>query len=142
MLRKQNAAGGKVKVTFSMPALEGVTALYLTGSFNDWSDPGPETHRLPDEIGDGAPATVYRIGRRGNGVYALFEVRDAAVVRSDEARSGDRLEIGTVSGDDEFLRFEVDAGADGPASAWLVREDGRRAPDNRIEAAWSPMVWR
>jgi 1,4-alpha-glucan branching enzyme len=40
MLRKQNAAGGKVKVTFSMPALEGVTTLYLTGSFNDWSDPG------------------------------------------------------------------------------------------------------
>jgi 1,4-alpha-glucan branching enzyme len=40
MLRKQNAAGGKVKVTFSMPALEGVTTLYLTGSFNDWADPG------------------------------------------------------------------------------------------------------
>ena len=45
MLRKQNAAGGKVKVTFSMPALEGVAALYLTGSFNDWSDPGlPMVH--------------------------------------------------------------------------------------------------
>ena len=40
MLRKQRAAGGKVKVTFSMPAMEGVTALFLTGSFNDWSDPG------------------------------------------------------------------------------------------------------
>jgi 1,4-alpha-glucan branching enzyme len=40
MLRKQKAAGGKVKVTFSMPAMEGVTALFLTGSFNDWSDPG------------------------------------------------------------------------------------------------------
>ena len=38
MLRKQKAAGGKVKVTFSMPAMEGVTALFLTGSFNDWSD--------------------------------------------------------------------------------------------------------
>lgn len=40
MLRKQYTAGGKVKVTFSMPALEGVTALYLTGSFTDWSEPG------------------------------------------------------------------------------------------------------
>lgn len=40
MLRKQKTAGGKVKVTFSMPVLEGVTALFLTGSFNDWSDPG------------------------------------------------------------------------------------------------------
>ena len=38
MLRKENTAGGKVKVTFSMPALEGVTTLYLVGSFNDWSD--------------------------------------------------------------------------------------------------------
>ena len=38
MLRKQTAAGGKVKVTFSMPALEGVTTLYLVGSFNDWND--------------------------------------------------------------------------------------------------------
>jgi 1,4-alpha-glucan branching enzyme len=45
MLRKQNAAGGKVKVTFSLPALEGVATLYLTGSFNDWSDPGlPMVH--------------------------------------------------------------------------------------------------
>jgi 1,4-alpha-glucan branching enzyme len=38
MLRKEKAAGGKVKVTFSMPALEGVTALFLVGSFNDWRD--------------------------------------------------------------------------------------------------------
>ena len=38
MLRKDKAAGGKVKVTFSMPALEGVTTLYLVGSFNDWND--------------------------------------------------------------------------------------------------------
>ena len=27
-----------MKVTFSMPALEGVTTLYLVGSFNDWND--------------------------------------------------------------------------------------------------------
>ena len=38
MLRKEKTAGGKVKVTFSMPALEGVTTLYLVGSFNDWHD--------------------------------------------------------------------------------------------------------
>jgi len=40
MIRKERTAGGKVKVTFSMPTLEGVTALYLVGSFNDWSDTG------------------------------------------------------------------------------------------------------
>ena len=38
MLRKERAAGRKVKVTFSMPALEGVTALFLVGSFNDWNE--------------------------------------------------------------------------------------------------------
>ncbi|MCX7029150.1 MAG: isoamylase early set domain-containing protein [Spirochaetes bacterium] len=38
MLRREKTAGGKVKVTFSMPAIEGATALYLVGSFNDWSD--------------------------------------------------------------------------------------------------------
>ncbi len=48
MLRKQNAAGGKVKVTFSMPAMEGVTALYLTGSFNDWNYPGLSMVRSTD----------------------------------------------------------------------------------------------
>ena len=40
MLRRETAAGGKVKVTFSMPALDGVTALYLVGSFNDWNETG------------------------------------------------------------------------------------------------------
>ena len=40
MLRKQNVSGGKVTVTFSMPPLEGVTDLFLVGSFNDWSDAG------------------------------------------------------------------------------------------------------
>jgi 1,4-alpha-glucan branching enzyme len=48
MLRKEKTAGGKVKVTFSMPALEGVTALYLVGSFNDWSDTGTPLVRAAD----------------------------------------------------------------------------------------------
>ncbi len=111
----------------------------VDGRAEDWSDPDLETHRLPeagDEADEAAPA-LYRIGRRGNGVYVLFEVRDAAVVLRGETGSGDHLEIGAVTRDDELLRFEVDAGADGPASAWLVGEDGRRAPDNRIEGAWS-----
>lgn len=48
MLRKERTAGGKVKVTFSMPALEGVTDLYLVGSFNDWSDTGTPLVRGAD----------------------------------------------------------------------------------------------
>ncbi len=48
MLRKEKTAGGKVKVTFSMPALEGVSALYLVGSFNDWSDTATPLVRSSD----------------------------------------------------------------------------------------------
>jgi len=37
MLTKGKLTRGKAKVTFSMPALEGVNALYLVGDFNNWS---------------------------------------------------------------------------------------------------------
>ncbi|MBL8059008.1 MAG: isoamylase early set domain-containing protein [Anaerolineales bacterium] len=37
MLTKRQLGNGKVEVTFTMPALEGVSRLYLVGDFNDWS---------------------------------------------------------------------------------------------------------
>ncbi len=37
MLTKHPTGNGKVEVTFSMPALEHVSKLYLVGDFNDWS---------------------------------------------------------------------------------------------------------
>jgi len=37
MLTKRKLAKGKVRVTFQMPALEGVTQLHLVGDFNNWS---------------------------------------------------------------------------------------------------------
>lgn len=37
MLTKGKLARGKAKVTFAMPALESVGALYLVGDFNNWS---------------------------------------------------------------------------------------------------------
>jgi len=37
MLKKRKLAQGKVRVTFAMPALEGVNQLYLVGEFNEWS---------------------------------------------------------------------------------------------------------
>ncbi len=37
MLTKRLTGNGKVEVTFTMPALEHVTKLYLVGDFNDWS---------------------------------------------------------------------------------------------------------
>ncbi len=37
MLTKRQLGNGKVEVTFTMPAIEGVNRLYLVGDFNDWS---------------------------------------------------------------------------------------------------------
>jgi 1,4-alpha-glucan branching enzyme len=37
MLTKRKLPRGKVRVTFQMPALEGVTQLNLVGDFNNWS---------------------------------------------------------------------------------------------------------
>ena len=113
------------------------------GRPEDWDAATLEAHRLPETEDDAASSdplsAVFRIGRQGSGVYVLFEVRDADVVlRDPESGSdeADRLEIAAVTADDEFLRFAIDAAADGPVSVWLLREDGRRAPDNRISGAW------
>ena len=38
MLKKRKLTGGKVRVTFSMSALENVGQLYLVGEFNEWSE--------------------------------------------------------------------------------------------------------
>ena len=37
MLAKRKLGQGKVRVTFTMPPLEGVKQLYLVGDFNNWS---------------------------------------------------------------------------------------------------------
>lgn len=113
----------------------------VDGRAEDWDDPAIEPHRLPDSDGpaEALPlSAVYRIGRRGNAVYALFEVRDLQRVpgNPDAGGDGDRLEVAVVTADDDFLRFGVDAAGDGPVSTWLVRADGGRAPDSRITGAW------
>lgn len=117
--------------------------IVLDGQAQDWDESTFESHPLPAFDAQTTPAhplsAAYRIGRYGNGVYVLFEVSDAEVVLPDPDRGSDeadRLEIAVVTADDEFLRFAIDAGADGPVSAWLLREDGTRAPDNRIAGAW------
>ena len=37
MLTKRNLGKGKVRVTFNMPPLTGVTQLHVVGDFNNWS---------------------------------------------------------------------------------------------------------
>jgi len=117
-------------------------AIVVDGDGADWADSGVEPLRLPAGEDDAeAPApfsAVLRLGTRGSSVFALAEVRDPRVVLRGETPDarGDRLEVVAVTADDELVRFEVDAAADGPGAAWLVREDGSRAPDNRIEGWW------
>jgi two-component system sensor histidine kinase ChvG len=113
----------------------------LDGLGADWADAGIEPLRLPPVDDEGAPppfSATLRLGARGGAVYLLAEVRDLLVVPRGEAADarGDRLEIAAVTADDDLLRLEVDAAADGPVSAWLVRADGSRAPDNRVEGFW------
>ena len=37
MIAKRKMPRGKVRVTFTMPSMEGVQQLYLVGDFNNWS---------------------------------------------------------------------------------------------------------
>jgi 1,4-alpha-glucan branching enzyme len=48
MLTKRKLAGGKVRVVFAMPALEGVTQMHLVGDFNDWSETATPLTRARD----------------------------------------------------------------------------------------------
>jgi len=115
----------------------------VDGRGDDWDEAAVEAHRLPvlgSELGaPDALSAEYRIGRQGSGVYVLVVVHDEEVVPRDPdspAGDGDHLELAVVTADDEFLRFVIDADDDGPISSWLVRDDGRLSPDNRIVGAW------
>lgn len=43
MIKKRKLANNKYSVTFSMPAIEGITELCLVGDFNQWN---PSSHPL------------------------------------------------------------------------------------------------
>ncbi len=48
MLAKRKLAKGKVRVTFSMPALDGVTQLYVVGDFNEWNETATPMEKAAD----------------------------------------------------------------------------------------------
>jgi two-component system, OmpR family, sensor histidine kinase ChvG len=119
--------------------------IVVDGRANDWNQPGIETHSYVAPADDSVPGGAvfsfrYRIGRRGTGVYVLFEVNDDRVVLRDPERpdlaASDHLQIAVVTADDDFLRFAVDARGDGPVSTWLMQDGGTRVPDNRISGVW------
>ena len=49
MLTKRKLGRGKVRVTFTMPKLEGVKQLFLVGDFNNWSVAETPMTRVDDE---------------------------------------------------------------------------------------------
>lgn len=123
--------------------------IVVDGRAADWEQAGvePRVEAAPPIAGEPPFSFRYRIGRHGTGVYALFEVEDDRVVLRDPDRpdpvASDQLQIAVVTADDEFLRFAVEAGGDGPVSAWLALDDGSRVPDNRIAGVWRtlPTGW-
>jgi two-component system sensor histidine kinase ChvG len=134
---------------YSLPASAGsdlrignlTKPIVVDGETGDWEQPGVETRYEGGSTDTGGLFSFRcRLGRYGTGVYALFEVQDDVVVLNDPARPGiaanDHIQIATVTADDEFLRFAVDARGDGPISAWLLQPDGTRLPDNRISGVW------
>ena len=61
MLEKDQLGGGKVRVTFLMPALEGVGTLSVCGEFNDWSPAAAPMTRAAD--GTWSAALTLEAGR-------------------------------------------------------------------------------
>ena len=51
--KKTNSKDGKVRVTFTMPAIQGCNCLYLIGSFSGWNE------------------SVYRMKRTDQGMWSL-----------------------------------------------------------------------
>ena len=49
MVTKRNLGRGKVRVTFTMPKLEGARQLFLVGDFNNWSVAETPMTRAADE---------------------------------------------------------------------------------------------
>jgi 1,4-alpha-glucan branching enzyme len=49
MITKRNLGRGRVRVTFTMPKLEGVKQLFLVGDFNNWSVSETPLTRAADE---------------------------------------------------------------------------------------------
>ena len=48
MLSKRKLKNGRVRVTFSMPSLEGCETMHLAGDFNDWSETDAPMARQAD----------------------------------------------------------------------------------------------
>ena len=89
MLTKRKLGKGKVRVTFQMPALEGVTQLHLVGDFNNWSMAETPMIQAPD--GSWSMALTLEDNRREMGtifytIGSKKELKDAGLI---EGKGGD-----------------------------------------------------
>jgi 1,4-alpha-glucan branching enzyme len=121
MLRKEKAAGGKVKVIFSMPALEGVTALFLVGSFNDWSNTAtPLVHGA-----DGGWSVALTL-EAGWAYQYRFRDQDGSWHNDWAADSYVPNEFGSENSVADLTESETGPAA-GPAAAPAARKPGRKS---------------
>ena len=84
----QNKNSSNVWVTFSMPAIEGCSCLYLVGKFDDWNE---SVYRM-ERMSDGSWSLVLELEpgcdyhycyRTDNGVWHIDPVADSYVPTSD-----------------------------------------------------------
>lgn len=82
MLEKVPLGGGKVRVTFRMPALPGVGRLTVCGEFNAWDAAATPMTHAPD--GSWSIALTFDAGR----VYAFRYHDDRGVWHDDDSADG------------------------------------------------------
>ncbi len=79
MLTKRKLGKGKVRVTFSMPPLEGVKQLNLVGDFNNWSI--TQNPMQPEPGGGWSTAVTLEAGK----LYAFRYLADGQQWHNDWA---------------------------------------------------------
>lgn len=101
MLTKRKMGKGKVRVTFSMPPLEGVKMLNLVGDFNNWSI--TENPMRPEPGGGWSTAVTLESGRE----YAFRYLADGEQWHNDWA--ADRYLPNEHGSDNSVVSLREDA---------------------------------
>ena len=121
MLHKRKLARGKVRVTFSMPALEGASVLFLAGDFNEWSETAAPLARAPD--GSWSVSLTLDAGRE----YQFRYLDDLGAWHNDWA--ADAYAPNDFGSDNSVLNLKIEA-ASAPAKKTSARRKST-APNPR-----------
>lgn len=107
MLKKRRLANGKVRVVFSMPAVE-AQMLYLVGDFNDWDEKATPMERIDDSTWS------VTLTLEGNREYQYRYLTDAGVWHNDWA--ADAYMPNNFGADNSVLSLLVDEKPKRPAA--------------------------